>query len=962
MDDVREVLKKVKSTSTVATFIDYETGIEYPVNKEGYNRVMAKYCTMTARIDDDSFCLGEVYENVRPVTFRFRDMITHQTVEESNTFMKEFIRIVQSNLVGLFTLPNADFLCVVSDSTPFGDTDGNLWVNIKLVFPRLRLTRRNIKNKIYPPIVRALGEEANSNPFVRKLLNEFDREQPKSEPLLFSKNDVFPTHYQVFEAYDFYERNVGEECALYIFDRHDNSLYDYPKHRGTMDENVLLPISSSIFFHATQEESALINREFLRRTESVRSTASTRSNIPSNRRLRTAQSGVDRARRSSYSTSSMYSRIDSSSYSSRMYSKSESETPVSEHIHNIDDFVENATLIEESSFTLTMVFAQMWKIERMMRWEDWRLLGQALFDSTDGDICGRNAWQKLTEDAISATRKLPIFFQDISPEKICRGEWGTFQAEKVTYKDIAWIARDDSPEKFKVWHDSWCKPAGEMATSCDHYDVAVSFYRRYFLEFICYFTGAKPNWLFFHRGKLRECPAGYALRTRLSSEFASYFRHIQRDILVDIEEVSHHKDGATADTVAKINKGDEIIVRITKLIHLLKSRPFKSNIVSELADLFVNQNIPNLMGSNGDLLGTPNGVFVVNSYDIYHRPARPGDYISQTIGPIYDPSFTKETEGVKFLYEWARKTFHDKDLIKYWWKVRGSMLRGGNRYKKIYCHTGHTNNSKSAWEKLDDETFKDYCDTIPASKFQVSFENPEGPSPLMASLKDKRPVYVNELDPSRPLKDSMLKLLTSDKFKGRHLHSNFITIKPLFVIIMIANDPPPFERGRTKAIEGRYECFYFGSTWDSKAPKDVEEQERTRHYPVDSDFDDSLPKYSQYYLWILVESYKKLIRPGSRGLYDKPKAVIDYTKNYWDEKDWFNIFLVDTTEDSDCAEDYVTYRDLYDRFKSWYREFYEREKIYNGQQFKTEMCVRWKKPTRDDKWYGKKIRIDNERE
>ena len=256
---------------------------------------------------------------------------------------------------------------------------------------------------------------------------------------------------------------------------------------------------------------------------------------------------------------------------------------------------------------------------------------------------------------------------------------------------------------------------------------------------------------------------------------------------------------------------------------------------------------------------------------------------------------------------------------------------------------------------LIEDTWEDYFDKIPASKLHNGIESSEGPSPYMASLKGLRIAVADELPKNIPLKTSIIKAMTSDTLKARFLNQNPIKIKPLYTLVMISNDHPPFDEVNSGPMETRLGCIEFGNVFDEKAPDDPAEQERTGHYKADPNFIGGVRKYSSALIYEAARRYKDLLKKGLRKM---PKKMREYTQKYWDDKDYFKKFLVEKVKDTKSQKHKVSLHELYDEFKDWCREMRPGTRIVNGDAFELEVIRIWSKPNEGKSWTGKRLLSD----
>ena len=85
----------------------------------------------------------------------------------------------------------------------------------------------------------------------------------------------------------------------------------------------------------------------------------------------------------------------------------------------------------------------------------------------------------------------------------------------------------------------------------------------------------------------------------------------------------------------------------------------------------------------------------------------------------------------------------------------------------------------------------------------------------------------------------------------------------------------------------------------------------------------------------------------------EPKKVLEATAEYRKSNDNFKRFLDEKVEDSE--EGRLSFNQLYDAFKDWYRESYPSKVIPNGPLMKEYIIKLWGLPSRRNYWRNKKI-------
>ena len=85
----------------------------------------------------------------------------------------------------------------------------------------------------------------------------------------------------------------------------------------------------------------------------------------------------------------------------------------------------------------------------------------------------------------------------------------------------------------------------------------------------------------------------------------------------------------------------------------------------------------------------------------------------------------------------------------------------------------------------------------------------------------------------------------------------------------------------------------------------------------------------------------------------EPAKVLEATGEYRASNDTFKRYLDDKVED--CEEGRLSFFELYDSFRDWYRDSYPSQKPPNGPNMKEYLVKIWGKPNAKGGWARKKF-------
>jgi P4 family phage/plasmid primase-like protien len=586
---------------------------------------------------------------------------------------------------------------------------------------------------------------------------------------------------------------------------------------------------------------------------------------------------------------------------------------------------------------LSTIFLGMLKKKRAQEEHYWLDVGKSLYNAFNGSERGLEKWVDFTE-----------ITDENSPED-CRSAYYNFTDAKLTIKTLAFYAREDSPEEYRKWHEVWYLPSLEKAMSLTHSDVAEAFYRVYWLEFGCSNLG-KNNIYYFNKHIWKKLDSGHLLKIMISNEFVSVIEKFRIDVAMQIQDTNdkNFKDSA-----------EIMIQKICKLIGKLKNRAFKNSIFSEICEKFFIEGFEELLDSNSDLMGCANCVIQTLEEKAVTRDGKPEDYVSKSTGVIYKFDMNEKHPTYLKLMNWLHKVFPDKELFHHASKMFAACLRGKNEQKKFPVLTGKGNNSKSMLKKLFDSAFGSYIITIPTGVFTGN-KGAGGPEPAIARSRACHIAFSQEPEMDGSFKGGTIKEFTGgDKFYVRNLFTEGGEIDPMFTLMLMCNTIPIILDSGS-AMKKRMVVLPFLSYWSENAPKNIDEQFKQRHFPMDTLFDKQIPEMAPAFLYFLIKMYGAYRK---EGMYPEPAIIKKYTDTYWEENDVYYQFVKENIEKavkSDGKTDDTAILSLtavYTRFKDWHKEAFGNLKVPDRQIFKNEFENRTTKCLNRN-FYG--IRLKNE--
>ena len=558
----------------------------------------------------------------------------------------------------------------------------------------------------------------------------------------------------------------------------------------------------------------------------------------------------------------------------------------------------------------------------------WIDVGKALYNESlkSGSLeHGLMLWIRFTERS------------DTHTVQQCQEIYQTFNLENpITIKTIAFYAKQDSAEAYQMWHDAWCLPTFDRATSGEHSDVAEALYRMYWLEFVCS-NADKKRWYHFTNHRWFSLDSGITLRKYISGNFRSKFEQMSSNLTLRRQQTNDEKEKEIISVSLK---------RIEALIRKLKSVPFKGNLMKEAIEKFHDANFDKFIDSNPNIMGLFNGVIDTSQSRAYVRDGKPEDYVAKCCNLYWRSDFHWKHPIVDKCMKWLRQVFTDDTLLNYALKLFASCLRGRNSDKLFPIFTGEGDNSKSMLKKLFEATFGSYCTTFPTTLFTSKRANSSAPTPEVAQAKGGRISFLQEPDSDDPFRNGVLKEMTGgDSFFCRMLNDNGGMVEATFKLFLMCNKVPLIPNS-DKAVKNRLRIVPFLSTWVDKAPISEAEQFKLRLFQKDPFFEKQITELAPAFLWILVQYFEIYI---AEKLVE-PEIIKEHTAEYWKDNDVYQQFLAEnikpaevTRADNKKERDMnatMNFNEVYSIFKFWFKDSFSGLKIPDKSTAKHELCQR----------------------
>jgi hypothetical protein len=603
-------------------------------------------------------------------------------------------------------------------------------------------------------------------------------------------------------------------------------------------------------------------------------------------------------------------------------------------------------------------FISMIRNKTMDQEHNWLNVGRALYSVSGGSKEGFATFFEASNIEKKKKKKrnvrplTPMNREKPKPRDIetCKKLWKTFKRSKITIKTLAEMAKNDNQISYEEWHTAWTEPAlNEAIDDPTDVGIAEAIYRIFWLEFIC--TNLRPRkWYSFSKGSHRLVPSdsGFKLRQKITNVVVPILERMRGSVQTQQLEARSHDGSGGGEN----NNYEAKILKIGKLCKKLKTTSVRAKVVEMCAERFYVEDF-NSFANKGMISAWPNCVIEICGGKAVARPGKLEDYITKAGATDYNTTLSWKHPAVIAVMEYLGQVFPSPELLEYAIKDFASYLYPKNAEKKFRVWTGNGHNSKSILVKILQIWMGELCVDVPVSVY-TGAKNSGGPSPELAQTASTLLGISAEPDDGDDIKAGAIKRNTGgDRFFGRNCNENGGSIDLNYKPIYMCNSIPNMPNVDAPTID-RFAFLCFFSKWSMNAPKDPEEQMRTRTFQMDTKFEDKLPEFAEPLFWIAVQYFPKYMKEGL----NPPEEIVQYTKEHWRDHDPFQSFMFEKMRKVDFGPDdktndgnSITATDLYTQFKPFFRGQYGHSDIPAAPQFKTQMCQRLGKQV-NRRWQG----------
>ena len=403
-------------------------------------------------------------------------------------------------------------------------------------------------------------------------------------------------------------------------------------------------------------------------------------------------------------------------------------------------------------------------------------------------------------------------------------------------------------------------------------------------------------WYVFEGGRWRADPTGARLRLELTSTLRDYFvaamnRIAQNAALDDLPSASDagrsssESSRASEPGRATTSERNEVatLLRITRG---LQDTYFKKCVVTELADMLLDEGFEARLDADPGLLGFDDGVWDLREGAF--REATPDDMVSMSVGYAYRCNETSDAEADRDVQRYWETLHPDAEQREYVLRMFARQLFGDSGLELFHVHSGHNAtaaNGKSKFFEVLELALGPYVRMFGVEMLTAKARPDAGrPMPELAKWRGVRVLYCTEPNHGDTINSGILKQLTGgEKVSYRNLFSNKVErFTPQYKMHMMCNDKPKVD-GSDSGVERRTRVVEYISRF-----VDAERADASEHmYPRDPALLEAFkaPVHRLAFVRRLLSVYRH------DWQFEMPEAVRASSREYLDDNDPVKGFI-----------------------------------------------------------------------
>ncbi len=358
----------------------------------------------------------------------------------------------------------------------------------------------------------------------------------------------------------------------------------------------------------------------------------------------------------------------------------------------------------------------------------------------------------------------------------CEEKWAKMEMKDKTIGSLFFMARSDSPDRYKEWKDTNIRTYLERSlfeAKPNEWDVAQVVHKLYRERFVC--ADAKHDlWYEFSGHRWRHMDDNVPIRRLFAEELANIYIEFR------IEKIKQQK-GADDDKRAE---SEGHAKKCGAIVTALKSDGFHKKLLNMCKLLFHDPLFMKKLDENKTIFVCDNTVLDLEL--MCWRDGRPDDYASYSCNLNFPKEARRDDDEIMEVETYLKRVFPNFNRRKYFKDTASATLEGGNVNKTFIVGTGSGDNAKTVTYSFLEMAFGDYCIKFPRELFVVGKGNSSGgPRPELARVRGRRLAIAQEIAKTETLNIGIVKELTgNDSFFARGMYEKGTDIKPGFTLFM----------------------------------------------------------------------------------------------------------------------------------------------------------------------------------
>lgn len=413
-------------------------------------------------------------------------------------------------------------------------------------------------------------------------------------------------------------------------------------------------------------------------------------------------------------------------------------------------------------------------LDRWKNYKDWRNIGFALIHEADDHF---------DDTFVKFSRNYDRFDEAEVRDHLRRWRDSTYAGEPITIRSLHTWAKVDSPITYdsEIPDCSFARKLEEcITTNGAPHRMGELFAIKYGDVIKC--TDAKKQSFYAFENHRWKSAGLSKVSMILSRQFYMIFINHSRKIGADVALAVDDDDK---------NRLELRRTATNKLAGGLLNPKCKSSIISEIANILLDESFRKSLDSKVELLGFDNGIYDLMRGEF--RKGQPEDRVSISCGYDYDASMNEAVHdqvlGV------ITSCFASADMAQYFIDILSLCLYGHKRFEELWVWTGKGSNGKSSMADLLKSTFGQYFATIDSTFFTRPSAKSNEPTPELANKSAVRFLLSSEPESSEKLQIAKLKIFTGgDTITARNLYEAPFSYKPQFGIFIQTNEIPELSK------------------------------------------------------------------------------------------------------------------------------------------------------------------------